>query len=224
MAATGWGRNPDRGIKQTQREIITEENCRLWWISRPIFLCLSMKKAPVFFSGASALIGRFVIAQGCQEVSRRLVSIPYRKVRNMIILQSTSTIRVSIPYRKVRNQFYFLEEAWLWFQSLIGRFVIGTYTWSNRARRFQSLIGRFVILNAPHHYYIADFNTLAEITQYFTSQTHKLLWTLRAYIILRESTSAKTQFFTPWKWLWSNCKISQNIKSYCNRIYHHKKV
>ena len=60
-----------------------------------------------------------------------------------------------------------------------------------------ALIGRFVTLDTPHDYYVADFNTFAGITQCFTLQTRKPSSTLRAYIILRKSTSPKTAFFTP---------------------------
>ena len=88
----------------------------------------------------------------------------------------------------------------------------------------QPLIGRFVILRTPLVHYIADFISFAEITQCYLYQTHKALQTLRAYKIFRESTSAKTQFFTPQKWLWSDRKIFRITKSYNSRIYDAEKV
>ena len=83
------------------------------------------------------------------------VSIPYRKVRNTVVLRGSYVFSVSIPYRKVRNT--------------TSTGVMGDYP------QFQSLIGRFVILNAPHDYYVADFITFAGITQYFMAQTRKFL-------------------------------------------------
>ena len=43
---------------------------------------------------------------------------------------------------------------------------------------FQTLIRTFVTLNIPYNYYVADFNTLTEITQIYIPQTHKTLQTL----------------------------------------------
>ena len=43
---------------------------------------MSMKKAPYFVRELLALIGRFVIVNGSNNVFGVCVSIPYRKVRN----------------------------------------------------------------------------------------------------------------------------------------------
>ena len=63
------------------------------------------KKAPVHL-GASALIGRFVIADLALKL-HSLVSIPYRKVRNEMLIYN--------PDKDMR------------FQSLIGRFVTNCF-------------------------------------------------------------------------------------------------
>ena len=65
---------------------------------------------------------------------------------------NTTYHRVSIPNRKVRNLLAASD---------------------GEREQFQSLIGRFVILNTPHVHYVGDFITFAQITQYFTHQTHK---------------------------------------------------